>query len=405
MHRKKRIKGITHLEMKPVLTGLDRFRDGYWKKLKGYRLGLLANQASLDSRLNSARHIISNLLPGHLRAIFGPQHGYGGEDQDNMVVSNHSFDKELNIPVFSLYSETREPLSDMFEMIDILLVDLQDVGTRVYTFTSTVLNCLKAAARDKKKVIILDRPNPLGGEVVEGNPVRPEFYSFVGPFSFPMRHGLTMGEMATILNSVFELDCNLKIISMYGWHRKMLWSETGLRWTMPSPNMPVIETAYVYPGQVIWEGTNLSEGRGTCRPFEIFGAPFLDTKAIIKVLEPEAYKGCHFQEYSFRPTFHKWKGELCRGFMLQILDPHVYQPYFTSIALLKTVMNIHKKNFKWKEPPYEYEYKKRPIDLIIGDSSLLCELESCTNLSHIKAKWLSDNESFLEWRKPYLLYS
>ena len=390
--------------MDTVLTGLDRFRDTYWEKLKGDKLGLLANQASLDSRLSSAKQVVVQLLPGQLKALFGPQHGYGGEDQDNMVETSHSYDRELEIPIYSLYAETREPLPEMLEMIDILLIDLQDVGTRVYTFASTMLGCLKAAARDGKKVIVLDRPNPLGGDLVEGNILRPELYSFVGPYCVPMRHGLTMGEMARIFNHEFGLGCDLEIIEMSGWHRKMLWSETGLRWIMPSVNMPFPETAFVYPGQVIWEGTNVSEGRGTCRPFEVFGAPYFDTEMIKQALEPDVSLGCFLQEYSFRPTFHKWKEEVCRGFMIHVTDPHIYRPYFTSIAILKAVMEIHKNNFAWKEPPYEYEQKKKPIDLIMGDSSFRRDLESGTCLSRIKEKCEADRESFVQWRRPYLLY-
>jgi len=389
---------------KRVLTGLDRIREGEWKRLTGYRLGLLANQASLDSRLNTAGEVIDRLLPGQLKALFGPQHGYGGEDQDNMVETAHSHDKKLNIPVLSLYADTREPRPDMFEMIDMLIIDLQDVGTRVYTFASTMLNCLRAAAEQGKKVLVLDRPNPLGGEVVEGNLLRPELYSFVGPYRLPMRHGLTMGEMARIFDKVFGLNCDLEIMPMEGWRREMLWHENGLRWIMPSPNMPFPETALVYPGQVVWEGTNLSEGRGTCRPFEIFGAPFLDTKTVKQALEPEGIEGCYLQEYLFRPTFHKWEGRLCCGFMIHVLDPHVYRPYFTSIAILKAVMQIHRDDLEWKQPPYEYEYKKKPIDMIMGDSSLRHDLKAGALLSLIKEKWQADLESFVLWRRPYLIY-
>lgn len=390
--------------MNQVITGLDRIRDGRWKNLKGHRLGLLANQASLDGRLSPGRDVIARLLPGQLKALLGPQHGYYGQDQDNMIETGHSFDKALRIPIFSLYSKTREPLSHMLEMIDILIIDLQDVGTRVYTFASTMLNCLRAAAGHDKKVIVLDRPNPLGGDLLEGNLLHPELYSFVGPYRFPMRHGLTMGEMAQIFNHVFELGCNLEIIPMHGWRRDMAWNKTGLRWIMPSTNMPLPETACVYPGQVIWEGTNISEGRGTCRPFEIFGAPFLDTKTIQQELEPEATAGCYLQEYSFRPTFHKWDGKVCYGFMIHILDPQVYRPYFTSIALLRAVMKIHSGDFEWKSPPYEYELKKSPIDLIMGDLSLRRDLESGVPLSNIREKWLPDLEAFTQWRRPFLLY-
>jgi uncharacterized protein YbbC (DUF1343 family) len=391
--------------MSKVATGLDRFREGYWKELKGYRLGLLSNQASLDSQLTSAREIISRLLPGQLKALFGPQHGHEGEDQDNMVETDHSRDRELNISVFSLYCQVREPSPEMLDLIDILIIDLQDVGTRVYTFASTMLNCLKAASKAGKKILILDRPNPLGGQIVEGNLLKPELYSFVGPFSLPMRHGLTMAEMARIFNQVFKIDCDLDILAMQGWNRSMIWQETGLKWIMPSPNMPLPDTAQVYPGQVIWEGTNLSEGRGTCRPFEIFGAPFLDTKLIKQKLAPETMSGCYLQEISFRPTFHKWKGEICRGFMVHILDPHSYLPYFTSIALLRGIIEIHGDRFKWGEPPYEYEFEKMPIDMILGDSNLRTEIEKGADLFELKGKWLAELKDFLEWRRVHLLYT
>ncbi|MBN1275943.1 MAG: DUF1343 domain-containing protein [Deltaproteobacteria bacterium] len=390
--------------MSKILTGLDCLREYRWEELKGYRLGLLSNQASLDSNFNTPKEIISRLLPGQLKVIFGPQHGYAGQDQDNMIETDHSLDKSLNIPVFSLYSETREPLPYMLEMIDILIIDLQDVGTRVYTFASTMLNCLRASSRLGKKVVILDRPNPLGGSSLEGNLLCPELYSFVGPYSFPMRHGLTMGEIARIFCHVFDLSCDLETIPMQGWTRNMFWNETGLKWVMPSTNMPLPETAFVYPGQVIWEGTNVSEGRGTCRPFEIFGAPFICPELIIRELEPEATAGCYLQEYSFRPVFNKWKDKICHGFMIHVLDPYSFQPYLTSIGLLKTIIKIHEKDFEWKSPPYEYEYKKKPIDLIMGDLSVRNEVESGTALSAIKERWMENLESFDRCRIPFLIY-
>ncbi len=387
-----------------IATGLDHLREEKWKKLTGYRLGLVANQASVDKGLTPAKEVISRVLPGQLKALFGPQHGFGGENQDNMVETNHSYDDRLGIPVFSLYSHTRIPTPEMLDLIDVLIIDLADVGTRVYTFASTMINCLKIAAAEGKKVFILDRPNPLGGIAVEGNLLSPKLYSFVGPYSLPIRHGLTMGEMALIFNDVFALGCDLEIIPMIGWHRDMLWHETGLRWIMPSPNMPLPETAFVYPGQVLWEGTNVSEGRGTCRPFEIFGAPYLDTRAIKQVLEPEARRGCHLQDYSFRPTFQKWAGEICHGFMIHIVDPHVYHPYFTSISLLKAVLEIHSENFKWKNPPYEYDYERMPIDLISGNLSLRKDLESGMPVKHIREKWAEDLTSFALWKQAYHIY-
>jgi len=312
--------------MKNVLTGLDRLTEGEWKRFKGQRLGLLSNQASLNRKLETARDVLLKRLPGQLRALFGPQHGYGGEDQDNMVETPHAHDSTLNVPVFSLYAESREPNPEMFDLIDTLIVDLQDVGTRVYTFSSTMLHCMRAAVGFGKKIVVLDRPNPLGGKIMEGNRLSTELFSFVGPASLPMRHGLTMGEMARLFNRVFALECDLEIIPMIGWNRHMTWPETGLRWLMPSPNMPFPETAFVYPGQVLWEGTHVSEGRGTSRPFEIFGAPYFEPTAIRKHLDSKALNGCRLQDYLFRPTFHKWSGKLCRGFMLHILDLEVYRP-------------------------------------------------------------------------------
>ena len=391
--------------MSRVATGLDVFRDEYWARLKGYRLGLLSNQASVDSQLKPAKEIVSGLLPGQLKALFGPQHGYWGIDQENMIETDHSHDRELDIPLFSLYSETREPLAEMLDLIDILIIDLQDVGTRVYTFASTLMNCLRAASKSGKKVIVLDRPNPLGGEMVEGNLLKPELHSFVGPFPLPMRHGLTMGEMAKIFDKKARIAADFEIVPMKGWNRNMIWQDTGLSWFMPSPNMPLAVTAQVYPGQVIWEGTNLSEGRGTCRPFEIFGAPFLDTRLIKKSLPPEARAGCFLQEVLFRPTFHKWDGEICKGFMIHILDHRLYHPYFSTMALLKAVLELHKEQFAWREPPYEYEYKKMPIDVILGDSSLKIKIEKGADLFEIEETWREDLKDFLEWRESYLLYS
>jgi uncharacterized protein YbbC (DUF1343 family) len=391
--------------MGKVATGLDVFRDEHWKKLKGSRLGLLSNQASVDGQLKPAKEVISGLLSGQLKALFGPQHGYWGIDQENMIETDHSHDRDLDIPIFSLYSETREPLPEMLDLIDVLIIDLQDVGTRVYTFPSTLLSCLKAASKLGKKVIVLDRPNPLGGEMVEGNLLKPELHSFVGPFPLPMRHGLTMGEMAKIFDRHFNIAADLEIVPMKGWNRHMIWQDTGLNWLMPSPNMPLPVTAQVYPGQVIWEGTNLSEGRGTCRPFEIFGAPFLDTGLITQSLPAEARAGCLLQEVLFRPTFHKWEGEICRGFMIHILDHRLYRPYFSALVLLKAILELHKEQFAWKKPPYEYEYDRMPIDLILGDSSLKIKIEKGADLLEIQERWVEELKDFLEWRKSYFLYS
>lgn len=390
--------------MTSVLTGLDRFKTDCHKSFNGYRIGLLSNQASVSSDLIHAKDVLTALLPHGLKALFGPQHGYAGEEQDNMIETGHTIDRDLQIPIFSLYSEHRKPTSEMLEMIDVLLIDMQDVGTRVYTFAATMLNCMRAAAEFGKKVVVLDRPNPLGGEVMEGNLLVPELYSFVGPYSIPMRHGMTMGELALLFNSELSIGCELEIIKMEGWSRSMLWEDTGLTWALPSPNMPTPDTAYVYPGQVIWEGTNLSEGRGTCRPFEIFGAPWLDTRLILNKIPKDFLTGCQLREVSFCPTFNKWQGEGCKGFMIHILNKHTFRSYETTIALLKTIIEYHGDSFQWKSPPYEYEHEKLPIDLILGNSALRDSIEASDELTRIKKIWLSEFENFKNLRKPYLLY-
>lgn len=388
----------------PLLTGLDRLKSKYHTKYAGARIGLLSNQASVDRTLIHARDVIHELYPGSMKALFGPQHGYAGEEQDNMIETGHGRDRSLGIPVFSLYSEFREPTEEMLDPIDILFIDMQDVGTRVYTFISTMLNCLRAARKYSVKVVILDRPNPIGGEVLEGNLLSRELISFVGPFSMPMRHGMTMGELALLFNSELSVGCDLDIIKTEGWDRSMFWNDTGLTWAIPSPNMPLFETALVYPGQVIWEGTNISEGRGTCRPFEIFGAPFLDTARIKREIPPELSGGCLLREISFKPTFNKWQDHICKGFMIHVLDKNTFRPYETSLAILKIILELHKEDFKWKNPPYEYEYDRLPIDLITGDTDLRKSIERGEDLTKIKEIWIRQNEEFSTLRRPYLLY-
>jgi uncharacterized protein YbbC (DUF1343 family) len=390
--------------MARIATGLDQFEQKFWKRYRGQSLGLLANQASVDHNLQNAKDVISTLLPGQLKILFGPQHGFRGEDQDNMVETEDYLDPGLQIPVFSLYGNKIDRRSDILGTIDLLIIDLQDVGTRVYTFPTTMLYCLKEAARTGKRVLILDRPNPLGGIIVEGNLLRPEFYSIVGPFTLPMRHGLTLGELAYLFKDAFKIDCDITVISLKGWRRHMLWKDTGLRWIMPSPNMPLLETAQVYPGQVIWEGTNISEGRGTCRPFEIFGAPFIDPLMIKEAVASEDIEGCYLQEYYFRPIFNKWKGKLCGGFIIQVLNPIIHRPYRTSLSLLKTIVETYRDEFAWRKPPYEYDFKRLPIDLIFGDSSIRVALEQGKNINELLEDCSKELEGFLESRRPYLIY-
>lgn len=392
-----------------VATGLERLccnqiNYNYRKRLKGKRLGLLANPASVDTSFRHASTLINQTFPEQLKALFSPQHGFYAEKQDNMVESDHTVDPILKIPIFSLYSQTRIPTKEMFDLIDTLIVDIQDVGTRVYTFIYTISYCLEAAAKYEKEVIILDRPNPVGGVQVEGNILNKEYSSFVGRFPIPMRHGLTVGEISSCFNSMFTAQkCDLEIISMTGWKRDMLFSDTNLPWIAPSPNLPTPTSALVYSGQVVWEGTNISEGRGTTQPFEIFGAPFIDTEKILNQVDGRI-DGAVLRPIAFQPTSGKWKDEVCRGFQIHVVEPKLFKPYKTSLILLQQIIKNHSDRFRWKEPPYEYEYVKLPIDLILGDRKLREAVEQLENIDAVEALWKKPLDKFKQMIRKFYLY-
>jgi uncharacterized protein YbbC (DUF1343 family) len=373
--------------MATIVTGLERFIDAAPGWVSGTKIGLLCNSASVDRTFTHARKLIAKRFPGRLHALFSPQHGFFSEKQDNMIESDHAVDPVLNIPIYSLYGETRIPTEEMLEGIDVLLVDLQDVGTRVYTFAATVSYCLEAAKRCRKKVLILDRPNPIDGKTVEGNLLAPDCASFVGRFPIPMRHGLTLGELMSLINSSFGIDCELDVVTMAGWKRTMLYSDTGLPWLPPSPNLPTPASAMVYPGQVIWEGTNVSEGRGTTQPFEVFGAPYIETDAVIRNLKTEDTEGVILRPVAFEPTSNKWSSVCCRGFQIHVTAPRRYSPYSLTLRLLRTIYNLYSGQFQWKKPPYEYEYERLPIDLILGDRRIREGIECDVPVEQIESLW------------------
>ena len=285
-----------------IQIGIEQLCRSGAERLKGKRLGLLANQASTDKHFNHGRDLLLAAFPGQLTCLFSPQHGFFSEKQDNMIESDHGVDQVSGLPVYSLYGETRKPYPSMFADIDVLLVDLIDVGTRVYTFIWTVVHCLEVAAETGITVMILDRPNPIGGHLVEGNLLRAECASFVGRCAIPMRHGLTLGELALLCNRELEIGADLQVVRMNGWTRRMFFPATGYPWVFPSPNMPSFATALVYPGQVLWEGTNISEARGTTLPFELFGAPFLEHGAVLDALRATELPGCHLRPLRFEPS-------------------------------------------------------------------------------------------------------
>lgn len=385
-------------------VGLEVLLEDTSYTLAGKRLGYLSNQASTTRGLVQGRIPLQKKFGSRLTCLFSPQHGFFSEKQDNMVESADGVDSVTGLPVFSLYGEHRRPTAEMLRHLDVLLIDLVDVGTRVYTFLYTMAYCLEAAVEFGKEVIVVDRPNPLGGEKVEGNLLRPDCRSFVGLYSLPMRHGLTFGELARFINEEFKIGAAVTVVAMQGWRRSMLFRDTGFPWVAPSPNMPTPETALVYPGQVLWEGTNVSEGRGTTLPFELFGAPFWRHEAMLRRVGETELPGCFLRPIVFQPTSGKWQGETCTGFQLHVTDPQRYLPYRTSLALLQATMALHAGDFCYKEPPYEYEFERLPLDLILGDRQLREGLEHGQTVAELEAGWQEELRAFDRLRKPYFLY-
>jgi uncharacterized protein YbbC (DUF1343 family) len=390
--------------MPRVQTGLEIFLSSPPKWIFGNRIGLLSNPASVDGNFCHAVELINERFPGQLKALYSPQHGFFSEKQDNMIESDHTIHGTLNIPVFSLYGQKRIPDKSMLDPIDILIIDLQDVGTRVYTFIYTMSYCLEAAKKFGKKVVILDRPNPINGNMIEGNLLSVDCASFIGRYPIPMRHGLTIGELALLFNTDFGIGCELAVIPMKGWQRDMFFMDTGLPWIPPSPNMPSPISAMVYPGQVLWEGTNVSEGRGTTLPFEMFGAPFIDTKRILSALEGPKLPGIALRTIVFEPTFNKWSGSPCNGFQIHVTDPYEFKPFITTLRLIHAVISHHEGMFQWKRPPYEYEFERLPIDLIIGDKKIRQRIEHLDEISAIEESWRNELKGFAETCRSVHLY-
>lgn len=351
-----------------VRLPIDHLPELWPSDLRGARIGAVLHPASVSSNLEHSSRVLERLSGTvfQLRALFGPQHGYLGQTQDNMIEWRGYKHPRLGIPVHSLYGEHREPTDEMLDGLDALLVDLQDIGTRYYTFVWTLYLCMRACERRGIPVIVLDRPNPVNGVAVEGPMLDPAFRSFVGLHPIPVRHGKTIGELANQFRHDTFLDCDLRVLPMEGWERAMWFDQTGLPWVMPSPNMPTLDTATVYPGMCLLEASNLSEGRGTTRPFEIFGASWIDAEDLCRTLNSLELPGVYFRENYFQPTFHKYAGQLCGGAQIHVIDREAFLPFLTTIEILRHVRERYVANFEWKAPPYEYEYERLPIEVLIG---------------------------------------
>ncbi|MDR2367174.1 MAG: DUF1343 domain-containing protein [Deltaproteobacteria bacterium] len=358
----------------PVATGLSVFLALHAGEYRNKAIGLLANQASVGPGYRHALELLDEKMPGAIKKVFSPQHGFAGEKQDNMIESGHSRLPDGR-PVHSLYADKRKPDPQSLSGLDVFMVDLQDVGTRVYTFAHTVNLALEACAEAGLEVLVLDRPNPIGGLGIEGNLLDPDCRSFVGLQPVPMRHSLTMAELAIFANSRLPKPARLTVIPMAGWDRGMYFPQTGLNWVMPSPNLPDPATAWLYPGAVVWEGTNVSEGRGTTRPFHLFGAPYVDSATLAADLKALNLPDLAFRQASFQPTFNKWAERTCHGLELYPLGP-AFKPYLTALSILQIILRRWPGDFKLKDPPYEYEFETRPIDLILGRLGLFDALAS-----------------------------
>jgi uncharacterized protein YbbC (DUF1343 family) len=383
-------------------TGLSRLLTDPRNDLQRGAIGLVAHPASVTADLISSFDALRTA--GYpVAALFGPQHGARGDKQDNMVESA-SFTHDSGIPVYSLYGEVRRPTRDMLAGLDALVFDLQDVGVRVYTFVWTMTLAMRACRDAGIPFVVLDRPNPIGGVVREGPVLQPGYESFVGLHPIPLRHGLTVGELARLANERFGIGCELDVVACDGWDRNAWLDDTGLPYVLPSPNLPTLDSCAVYPGMVLLEGTNLSEGRGTTRPFEIFGAPYLDAPALVSALEAMRLPGVRFRACHFEPTFQKHAGVLCGGAQLHVTDRSTFRPVRTAVAVLRTAKGLAPGDFAWRQPPYEYETEKMPIDILWGGPGLRDGIDAGDGVDEMLADMDEELEAFGERVSEYLLY-
>ncbi len=372
----------------------------------GRKIGLVTNQSAVASDLQHAVRLLNAGRGWKLTALFGPEHGIWGEAQD-MAHVDHSADPVTGLPVYSLYGRSEQdlvPRRDVLKTLDALVVDLQDIGSRYYTFIYTMAICMREAAPLGLKVIVLDRPNPIDGYHLEGNIREEKYSSFVGMFPLPTRHGMTAGELARYFNEVFHLRCDLTVVPMRGWRRGMWWGDTGLAWVIPSPNMPTVYTATVYPGMCLIEGTNLSEGRGTTHPFEFFGAPWLNPFRLADRLNSLELPGVRFRPHYFLPQFQKHAGKVCGGVELHVTNRGAFEPYRTGLWCVKIAHDLDPEQFDWRRETYEFVSDRLAIDLLAGSSRFREIVESNGNVDDWVAEWEEQLRAFARTREEFLLY-
>jgi uncharacterized protein YbbC (DUF1343 family) len=388
-----------------LITGLEAILKDFPVILKGKRIGILCHAPSITRDFEHITDLFFHRNDCRLSAIFGPQHGIHGQTQDNMIEWQSQRHPVYGIPLYSLYGEHRKPTQEMLAGIDVLLIDLQDVGARLYTYTWTLKLCIEACSEAGIPILLLDRPNPIGRLPFDGPVLKKEYFTFVGGASIPLCHRMTMGEMALWIKEKYYPQCNLDIVWMKNWKRSSLFSETGLPWVLPSPNMPTEQTAIVYPGTVLIEALNLSEGRGTTIPFQLFGAPFIDSEKLKKNLKARNIVGCAFRTHNFIPTFHKFSGENCNGLQIHITDINAYKPVSTALEIFDAIIETSPvDSLKFNLPPYEYEYNLMPFDILAGDSEMRETLRLRKNVKSEQERWFSEIEEFKKEFKQFAEY-
>lgn len=369
--------------------------------LRGRRVGLVVNPTAVTRDLTHAIAALGERV--EVTALFGPEHGLAGAAQDMIAVR----DGGGAVPVFSLYGSTYEslmPTRAMLDLVDVLVFDIQDIGARYYTFVWTMVLAMRAAAAAGKSFVVLDRPNPIGGDVVEGGSIEPGYESFVGLVSVANRHGFTAGEIARWRQREEKLDLDLTVVPLRGWRRDMLFADTGLPWVQPSPNMPTVDTALVYPGMCLVEGSELSEGRGTTRPFELAGAPWLDPERLAATLASYDLPGVRFRPASFLPTFHKHAATATHGVQLHITDARAFLPYRTGVAFLKACRDQAPAQFAWRTRAYEFVDRIAAIDLLCGSPAIREGIDAGASLNELAATWAAQEAEYRAWRQQWLLY-
>jgi uncharacterized protein YbbC (DUF1343 family) len=381
-----------------MINGLDKLLLGSNPELRSKRIGLIINHTSVDQDLKISLDVL--LGGGYtIKAIFAPEHGFRGNAAAGEKVA-HQVDKKTGIPIYSLYGDSRSPSSESMKDIDAFVFDMQDIGVRYYTYIYTLAYSMETAAKFGLDYYVLDRPNPISGAIIEGNIIDSKFDSFVGKYGLPVRHGMTVGELANYFNQEYNMGCRLTVIKMEGWEREKWFDELGLQWIMPSPNATGIEMAALYPGTCLFEGTNVSEGRGTTRPFEMIGAPWIDAEEWVERLQAYKLDGVIFRPTYFTPTTSKYTGELCEGLQVHIVDRKVMKPLHIGLAMIETLKHLYPNQFKWMGPIKGRYF----IDLLAGTDQLRVRVDSKLNL----VDWLKAEESKLELfkavRKKYLLY-